>query len=80
MRDVSGREVRFAGDGMTGYLCYAMKANAMAYALRMSRLRREARDRHALLRRQLDEAEGARLRAQSQIAGWYGGGSEPPAP
>jgi len=72
VRDVSGREVRFAGDDMVDHLRCALRANAMAYGFRLFRLRREAAARRAVIQRQLDGAVARRDQAASQIAEWYG--------
>jgi predicted nucleic acid-binding protein len=72
VKDVSGREVQFAGDAMVDHLRCALRANAMAYAFRTVRLRREAAAAHARIQRQLDGAVARRDQAASQIAEWYG--------
>jgi hypothetical protein len=79
VKDVSGREVRFAGDDMIDYLRSEMRAAGMAYAFRMVRLRREAAARRAVLQRQLDGAVARQEQAARQITEWYGAAGEPEA-
>jgi hypothetical protein len=79
VKDVSGRDVRFAGDDMVDHLRCTLRASAMGYGFRLFRLRREAAVRRGVIQRQLDGALGRREKAASQIAEWYGIGSEPEA-